>query len=154
MNNKKNLYVIIGFVVIVGALGFIFSPREKALAPAPNTTPKVTYNNASDDLITVALPYPGGKVLQNFSVMGQARGSWFFEASFPVEVFDKDGKTIATGIAQAQKEWMTTEFVPFRADIKISKIYTGPATLVLKKDNPSGLSEKDASISFPVIVQY
>lgn len=115
---------------------------------------KITYTNASSSLIAVELPFPGAVVGKNFTVIGKARGIWFFEASFPIEVLDKNGKTLAKGIAQAQGEWMTQDFVPYKTEIKIPESYIGPATLVMKKDNPSGLPEKDASISFPITVEY
>lgn len=115
---------------------------------------KITYNNASADMITVELPTPGAVTGQTFSVIGKARGMWFFEASFPIEILDKDGKILVQAIAQAQGDWMTEEFVPYKADIKIPNAYTGKATILLKKDNPSGLVEKDASISFPFTIEY
>jgi len=115
---------------------------------------KITYVNASEDLIKVELPFPGAVTGKSFSVIGKARGNWFFEASFPVLVLDKNRKELAVGIAQAQGEWMTTNFVPFRAEIKAPESYIGPATLVLIKDNPSGLPEHDASISFPITIEY
>ena len=115
---------------------------------------KITYRNASADNIVVDLPFPGAVTGKDFSVVGKARGTWFFEASFPIEVLDTDGKFLAVGIAQAQGEWMTKEFVPFKADIKVPQSYIGKATLVLKKDNPSGLPEHDASISFPITIEY
>lgn len=114
----------------------------------------VTYSNASLDLINVDTPFSGAVVGKDFSVIGKARGMWFFEASFPVQVIDKDGYLLAAGIAQAQSDWMTENFVPFKADIKISENYIGPATLVLKKDNPSGLLSNEASVSFPITIEY
>jgi hypothetical protein len=36
----------------------------------------------------------------------------------------------------------------------VPESYIGEATLVLKKDNPSGLPNKDASISFKITVEY
>ncbi len=116
--------------------------------------PKVTYVNSSAEMITVDLPFPGAVTGKSFSVIGKARGAWFFEASFPVQVLDKNGGVLAQGIAQAQGDWMTSEFVPFKADIRVPDPYIGPATLVLKKDNPSGLPEHDASISFPFTIEY
>lgn len=117
---------------------------------------KIAYKNATADLIQVELPFPGAVVGKDFSVIGKARGYWFFEASFPIEVLDKNGKSLVTSIAQPRngEDWMTTQFVNFKADIKIPQTYIGPATLVLKKNNPSGLPEHDASISFPIIVEY
>jgi len=114
---------------------------------------KITYVNASDNLIKITTPLPGAIVGKDFSVTGKARGTWFFEASFPVEVLDKDGNSLTTVVAQAQSDWMTEDFVPFKADVKIPESYKGKVTLVLKKDNPSGLPEHDASVSFPIIIE-
>jgi hypothetical protein len=113
-----------------------------------------TYQNATADSIVVELPYPGAVTGKEFGVTGKARGTWYFEASFPVVLIDPSGKVIATGIAQAEGDWMTENFVPFRAEIKAPSTYMGPATLVLRKDNPSGLPEHDASVSFPITVEY
>lgn len=113
--------------------------------------PQAQWHNADESMIKLDLVRPGVTVLPKFIVSGEARGPWFFEASFPVEVLDKDGKQIAQGVGQAQGEWMTEEFVPFRAEVNVGD-YSGPATLVLKKDNPSGMSENDASLSVPIEV--
>jgi hypothetical protein len=121
---------------------------------AEEITPPITYTNATPNLIQVELPFPGAVTGKTFKVIGKARGTWFFEASFPIELLDNNGKVIAVGIAQAKDEWMTENFVPFEAEIKAPVSYIGEATLLLKKDNPSGLPEYDASISFPITVEY
>lgn len=113
-----------------------------------------TYHNASADMIVVETPFPDAVTGKTFSVIGKARGPWFFEASFPIELLDKDGQRLDIAIAQAEGEWMTTEFVPFRAELRAPESYIGPAMLILRKDNPSGLPEHDASISFPITVEY
>jgi hypothetical protein len=113
-----------------------------------------TYINATKDLIVVSLPLPGNVTGKEFSIIGKARGTWFFEASFPVEVLDKDGKTLFSGGAHAEGDWMTTDFVPFKIDVKVPQSYIGKATIVLKKDNPSGLPEHDASVMYPITIEY
>jgi hypothetical protein len=113
-----------------------------------------TYQSATADSIMVELPFPGAVTGKEFTVTGKARGTWYFEASFPVVLIDPSGNVIATGIAQAEGDWMTENFVPFKATIQAPSTFIGPATLVLKKDNPSGLPEHDASISFPITVEY
>ncbi len=115
------------------------------------TAPKITYTNSSADVIVVDSPLSEGTVGARFSIIGKARGSWFFEASFPIQALDTTGKVIAQSVAQASGDWMTTNFVPFSATIEIPASYVGEITLVLKKDNPSDLRENDASISFSVI---
>ena len=129
--------------------------RTYAEEPTPaQTAAKITYTNASANNIVVESPTPVAVTGKEFSVIGKARGPWYSEASFPVEVLDANGKTIASGVAQAQGEWMTENFVPFKANLKVPDTYTGRATLVLRKDNPSGLSENDASVSFPFTIEF
>jgi Immunoglobulin-like domain of bacterial spore germination len=115
---------------------------------------KITYVNSSADLIMVDLPFPGAVTGKTFSVSGKARGNWYFEASFPVEVRDSKGNVLVQKPAQAQSEWMTTDFVPFKVDLTVPESFIGPATLVLRKDNPSGLPEHDAFIMFPITIEY
>lgn len=110
------------------------------------------YTNSSADLINIKSPLPNDFVKKEFSITGEARGNWFFEASFPIVVLGKDGEVLAQTHATAGGDWMTENFVPFTADIKIPASYVGPAKIILKNDNPSGLPERDASVSFDVII--
>lgn len=113
-----------------------------------------SYVNATVNDIAVEVPFPGAVVGKEFSVVGQARGPWYFEAVFPVEVVAPDGTVLAQAQAQAQSEWMTESFVPFRADLTVPQDFIGPAFLILKRDNPSGLPENDASVTIPITVEY
>jgi len=149
----KKIYISIIILFAIGVVIFVMRPAPATPAQV-KTDQVITYENASNDLITIELPFPGAVTGKEFSVIGKARGFWFFEASFPIQVLDQDGKVLATGIAQAQGEWMTEDFVPFKADIKIPTSYIGPATLILNKDNPSGLAENDASASFLFTIEY
>lgn len=114
--------------------------------------PFITYINASADRIMINTPAPAATVEPEFSITGSARGNWFFEASFPIEILDMANNVITTTIAQAQTDWMTEDFVPFQVNVSITNGYTGPATVVLKRDNASGLPEHDASASFPITI--
>lgn len=130
-------------------------PRAVPEALPRVSLPSLVYENSSHDEIQVELPFPGAVTGKTFGVIGKARGPWFFEASFPVTVLDATGVVLARGIAQAEGEWMTNEFVPFRADIHIkNQKYIGPATVVLQKDNPSGEVDRDASVSFVITIEY
>jgi hypothetical protein len=87
------------------------------------------------------------------TVVGNARGTWYFEASFPVELM-VGTTTIAKGIATAQGDWMTEEFVPFEFEIEYATEYSGEdAVLILKKDNPSGMLENDAQLEQEVVLE-
>jgi uncharacterized membrane protein YqiK len=154
MNTKILVLLIVAVVVLVG--GYIFftgnvnAPTVEEGAPSGGT---FAYINASKDLIVVDSPKPGESVGQTILVSGSARGYWYFEASFPIELQDSAGTVIAVAVAQAEGEWMTEEFVPFKARIELTTPYYGDMVLVLKKDNPSGEPQNDASVRFPVVIE-
>lgn len=105
------------------------------------------------DLIQVTSPRPGQTIARDVTVTGQARGTWYFEASFPMRLEDTDGNVIAQSFAQAQGEWMTEDFVPFSGELTIPASFQGKAILRLEKDNPSGLPEHADSMWLPVVVK-
>ena len=110
--------------------------------------------NEKADLIFLDSPRPNQTIKSPLVVKGQARGFWFFEADFPVVLTDWDGLIIGEGIAVAQEEWMTEEFVPFEAVIEFEiPEYKNNGTLILRKDNPSGLSEHDDALEIPVFFE-
>jgi len=158
-NNKTPQITVLSFEDCVKA-GYpvIESDPRQCKTPdgrtyAEEIMPPITYNNTSKEYIEVDLPFPGAVTGKEFKVIGRARG-FYFEASFPVEVLDKDGKRIFIGPAQAQSEWMVDAMVPFEIMVKVPDTYIGPATLVLHKDNPSDMRQYDASISFPITIEY
>lgn len=101
---------------------------------------------ALPDLIELRSPLPDALLRSPATIEGRARGPWFFEASFPVYLLDAAGDTIARMPAQAVGEWMTTEFVPFRATLTFTAPASRTGTLILAKDNPSGLPEHAAEL--------
>jgi len=123
---------------------------QPAPAPAPAPAPDPHGPEAKADLIVVDSPKPGDYVQSPLTVTGKARGSWYFEASFPVQLLDGNGNVLASGPAQAQGDWMTTDFVPFSITLPFTAPGTAAGTLVLRKDNPSGLPEKEDYLSLPV----
>ena len=148
--------VILLFAVIVLCLVILIAVPAPAHAPTsatstPATSTLVTVEPLHTRVI-VTSPVSGASVSKTFTVTGEAPGNWYFEASFPVQVRDADNNKVGEGIAQAQSDWMTTAQVPFKADITVTG-YSGLATLVLLKDNPSGLPQNDDSLSIPVVIQ-
>lgn len=103
--------------------------------------------------IALAAPLPDALVTSPLTVTGEARGSWYFEASFPVKLLDANGNVLAQAPAQAQADWMTTDFVPFLATLTFPTPATATGTLVLEKDNPSGMPQNAATITVPVNFQ-
>jgi hypothetical protein len=103
------------------------------------------------DLIRLESPEPLDVITSPLEVTGRARGFWYFEASFPVVLVDWDGLIIAEGIATAEGEWMTEEFVPFRATLEFeTPDYGERGTIILQKHNASGLPEHDDALEVPV----
>ena len=87
------------------------------------------------------------------TITGEARGLWFFEASFPIVVTNRDGLIVGQTIAQAKADWMTEDFVPFEATLTFTSdpsAYSQKGTLIFKKDNPSGLPENDDAFEIPI----
>lgn len=131
------LIIILGAIALAGAAVFYFSPKEFC----------------KTDLICVNNPKPNQEISSPLVLEGEARGNWFFEASFPIRLFDSNGKELAVAVAQAQDEWMTEEFVPFRATMEFEVPTTATGTLVFEKDNPSGLPEHADSLIMPIRFQ-
>ncbi len=126
-------------------------------APAVVPSEVQTSIEAKADLIKLTAPVAGGVIGSGEMLTGGAKGNWFFEASFPFILTNWDGVIIAEGYATAEGDWMTTEFVPFKATLNFVNPYIeGEAdfmkrgTLILKKDNPSGLPEHDNALEIPI----
>ena len=152
MNTRIWWTIIILLLVVIVALLFAL-----ILIPAPANAPVVATstpngNQPLRERVVVTAPVSGATVGKTFAVTGEAPGNWYFEASFPIEVRDAGNNKIGQGIAQAQSDWMTTAQVPFVAAVSVGT-YSGPATLVLMRDNPSGLPQNDDSLSIPILIQ-
>ncbi len=100
--------------------------------------------------IKVETPQPNDVVVSPFMVEGEARGTWFFEAVFPVKLVDEKGETITTAIATTQEEWMQEDFIPFQAEVQFKSPGTDKGFLILEKANPSGLPEHADEVKIPV----
>jgi hypothetical protein len=139
------------FVVAVAALVVIL------ILPSPTQAPTKEPSNVGNaaevqDLIRVTTPVPGSTAGSPLVVSGEARGGWYFEASFPYELQDASGNVIAQGPVQANGDWMTEDFVPFSLSIVYPAQPAGSAgTLILRKDNPSGLPENENALLIPIV---
>lgn len=105
------------------------------------------------DVIQVTNPRPNQTITSPLLISGQARGTWYFEASFPVELQDANGITIGTGPATAQGDWMTEGFVPFTAGLTFTTPSTSTGNLIIKNANASGLPENEKVLLVPIKFQ-
>lgn len=123
-----------------------------------------TEDTAIDDvnsLINVAAPASGAVITSPLQIVGEARGTWYFEADFPVELTDANGALLAQGVARAQGDpllpggsseanWMTEDFVQFTTVLTFDSPSTDTGTLIMRKSNPSGLPEQNSELRIPV----
>ena len=144
MNKSK---AMLGTLVVIIAIGllFFYNAKEKSPSSAPQGVSQYK------DLVRLSEPVAGQVLTNPFWVRGEARGGWFFEANFPIALISDDGRELASGIAQAQASWMTSEYVPFRAELTIPGQTKGTsAKLIIKKANPSGRPDLGDSFEIPV----
>lgn len=162
---KKGLLAVVALVAVASVVLYAIMKNPPSESPsngngnvavnaptnAPVTPPPAlvgTYVNSTAAMIG-ADSVTANSTTQ-VTIVGQAVGNWFFEASFPVEILDNANNVIGQGIAEAQTDWMVVTMVPYVAVITLNAPYSGPATVVLHKDNPSGEPVNDASVSFNV----
>ncbi|MBI5816882.1 MAG: hypothetical protein HZB09_00450 [Candidatus Yonathbacteria bacterium] len=140
------LAVSIALIAFAGAYAI---KTNIAVAPSDGVT-NTTGIETSSPFVRLITPKPNDEIENLLIVQGEARGNWYFEASFPVRLLDGNGKEIAVTPARAIGDWMTTNFVPFRAKLMFIAPNTKEGTLVLQKDNPSGLPENAGEVKIPI----
>lgn len=125
----------------------IKQPREVFLRMCPNSEglldslgePIQPLHQARPELlkksknIYIDSPKLNDQIESPLLVSGSARGSWFFEGEFPVRLKDAEGRVLAYGLAKAQGEWMTPDFVPFKLELTFDPPGTTRGVLVVQK---------------------
>lgn len=102
------------------------------------------------DEIQVISPKPGEVISSPLTVSGEALGTWYFEGSFSGELFDNNGNSLGEVVLQAEGDWMSEEFVPFKGELLFDESATGKGVLIIDNANPSGLAENSKSVTIPV----
>jgi len=163
--NKILIIIIIGFIIIAGGivfgLKFFGQPGQTVCTQDAKLCSDGSYVGRTgpncqfaacpkENLIKIESPQANGKVSSPIFIKGEARGNWFFEASFPVKLYDDNGFLLGVKPAQAQGDWMTENFVAFNATFPFAVPSTPKGKLVLEKDNPSGLPENSDELIVPV----
>lgn len=121
----------------------------------PTVAPEAQNQNPAHPLLILKYPQENQTTTSPMKIVGEARGQWFFEATFPVVLTNWDGLIIAEGFATAQGNWMTEEFVPFTAELSFTPDITvsNRGSLILQKSNPSGLPENDDAYEITVFFE-
>lgn len=102
------------------------------------------------DFIRIDKPRPNELIKSPLEIKGEARGTWFFEADFPIKLIDADNNELGVGFARTSSDWMTEDFIPFEATLEFQTPTTEKGILILEKDNPSGLPENADELRVPV----
>jgi hypothetical protein len=132
----------------------MLSYPAKCIAPDGKTfTEDIGNELEKTDIIVISTPRPNELIKSPIKISGEARGTWFFEASFPIKLLDGNGKELGAAVAQAKSDWMTTEFVPFEATLEFPTPSMKKGTLILEKDNPSDLPQNADQLIIPIRFQ-
>lgn len=168
MIKGKYYFIILGIILISAAILRIttfFSDKSNEVAEPElvesfvlegdsqpesiATTVPIVMEEEKVPQVIINTPLANEVVSSPLIVSGQARGSWFFEGSLPVKILDETGNILAIAPATAEADWMTSEFVPFKVLLNFTST-SSLGSLIVAKDNPSGLAEFDDSISIPL----
>lgn len=173
MKTKNIIFLVFGIIFIVILSGMIFyfllikqqsivknkaakTQKVENVKPensselrelAQNTTP------IGNEFIKVTYPLKNEKVGGRIYVTGIAKGTWYFEGSFPAKLVDQKGNILVEAPATAEAEWMKEDFVPFAAELRYQVPETTPAKIILEKDNPSDDRSLDAFFEIPVTLE-
>jgi heat shock protein HslJ len=151
MLTKTNIVIFaflsVALVAVVLARVLVSTP-DKPL-------PEVGISNEYNDMIRVTAPLPQSTIASPLTITGEARGGWFFEATFPVLVVDADGLIVGEGFATALTDWMTEDYVPFSATIMFTTDtrFSNEGSIILQKQNASGLAENDDAFEYPIFFE-
>ncbi len=148
------------FIIAVILVGVWFFSAERAHAPVAEAPVPSEVKNSKisaetahtvSQMIELTTPALNTTVTSPISLSGRARGPWYFEASFSIELQKNDGTVIATTTGKAQGDWMTDNWVPFTATLAFPTQPAGSlGKIVLRKDNPSGEPQNDMDTVVPV----
>lgn len=139
--------IILPFLLVGLAIGagiFFMTSQDLSSVNAQTAT-------STTATIQVDEPDPNDIVSSPLTVSGQATGTWFFEDSAPVYVYNSAGTRVGQGtISTVSGNWMTTSSVAFTGTITFSNPGTATGTVVFERSNPSGLPQNAASTTVPV----
>lgn len=151
------LFLILFSTFLFSIFSFIPSNLNKFLMFNNRKIDKspITYKNQ----IEIYSPRSNEKIKSPLKISGRARGNWFFEANFPVILTNWDGMIIAESYVQANGDWMTENFVDFKAILEFqSPVFSNVSQdhfsrkgyLIFKKANPTGLAQYDDALEIPI----
>lgn len=127
-------------------------PTPVQVEISPTNTPEILPmpETKYEPMVELISPQPDEVMHSPYLITGRAKGNWFFEGKLPLSLRSLDGKIIVDSFAQAQDESMIEDWVDFQAELNFTVSEPLKGELLIKKNNPSGLSEYEAQVSYPV----
>lgn len=151
--------------LILLSIGWWYMVTHPAVVQAPAVSTVPTSTVTPESLVTTTAPTvtstleakiildalkPGDTIKSPLTITGKARGVWYFEGSFPVELRDSNNVQLAIEPATAKTDWMTTDWVSFSTTLNFSASTTGTGILIFHRDNPSDNPALDESYQMVV----
>src|SRR3989344_4525440 len=160
----KPIYILIAVAIFFALIGIYFYANpakppvvttfaecEKTGYPVMESFPRKCQPAEGNAFIDYVSNAQEKNIIKSpMNLEGEARGFWYFEASFPGRIVDAYGETLRSFVVQADAEWMTEDFVPFKEEIVFADAPTKEGAIILDKDNPSGLPENADQIFIPI----
>lgn len=153
----KYLFFAAG-VILLGLAGYLMygtsmetpdSPMPPDVS-SPSTPPVQQPSENQNPNIRITAPLSNQIIQSPLRVQGEAKGTWYFEASFPLKIVDANNVVLAQLPIQAKGDWMTTNFVPFDQGVEFKNPTASTGYVIFEKDNPSGLPENEDAVRIPV----
>ena len=160
--SKKLILIFIILILVISSIFLFknyFKKGDLQIQENKKQETKNEKNIEENKNIIVFYPKPNEKIKSPLKIIGKAKGTWFFEASFPVILTNWDGEIIAEHYVEAKEDWMTENFVSFETVLEFKSPvfddvpenhFSRNGYLIFKKNNPSGLPEYDESIEIPI----
>ncbi len=151
--SKKNVFVFLSFIICLS--GCSEKQSESNKNPAKDTV-KVEENSNSNS--EESKLYPSINISSNQTITSpmpieiNSEGVWFgFEGELgTISLLDETNKALGTGIMTAKGEWMKKGPVQYTCKLTYNATKSGKGKLLIKNNNPSGLTERDKSFELPV----
>ncbi len=110
----------------------------------------VEANARAADFIEITNLQPNATVASPLTIKGKAKGMWYFEGSFAVELVNAEGNTLAKEPAQAKGKWMIEKLAAFTATLTFETAEDEHGKVIFHRANPSGLAKNEMTYSIPV----
>jgi len=146
--------ILILILFVLASLVFDFGRRIPDMTIVDQKALMATTTENDTLPIVVYIPKDNQEVENPIIIKGKAKGSWFFEGQFPIDLIDTSGNILSSSVAIAESDWVTEKYINFSSELTYSKSTTTKQVIVvLHKNNSSGNPNFDKQILIPVVLK-